>query len=25
MWVGALAGGTAFCGIVGFFIGRHLE
>jgi len=25
MWVGALAGGTAFCGVVGFFIGRHLE
>lgn len=25
MWVGALAGGTAFCGIVGFFIGRQLE
>ena len=25
MWVGALAGGTAFCGVVGFFIGRQLE
>ena len=25
MWVGALAGGTVFCGIVGFFIGRQLE
>lgn len=24
MWVGALAGGTAFCGIVGFFVGRQL-
>ena len=25
MWVGALAGGTVFCGVVGFFIGRQLE
>lgn len=25
MWAGALAGGTAFCGVVGFFIGRQLE